>query len=135
MTPVDPRRHPESPAWAAERFGVALHAVPDARRVDVFGSYRMTRQQADALAIVPAQRAVVIVARAGMRVLAFNPWSEQIAFEDDELRGPSVVEGFFRFELLERFGVDPGETCWLGASMGTLVATPIALTRPLPGGH
>ena len=113
----------ESPELSADAVGVAIAARWEAvrgelRKLVLHGTCRVLADQAEAIGARPLQQALVVTITAGFRFESVNLVGEQLTFPDDEMRGAGFVQGYFNADLLARFGLGPGERCFVLTSLG-----------------
>lgn len=130
---VDFTAAPGTPAVDLNFLGIAVQIEArsshgDLTALRLHGVYRVSIDDARAVAAIPLQKALVVTVTSGLAHHTWNLVRQTITFADDEQSGGGVVRGYFNADLLPFFRVAPYGTGYVLVSLGTLVSNVATFT-------
>ena len=124
---------PQTPAIELNFLGITVQIEArsshgDLTALRLHGVYRVSIDDARAIAAIPLQKALVVTATSGLFHTTRNLVGQTISFQDDEQSGGGVVRGYFNADLLPFFNVASYGTGYVLVSLGALVSNVATFT-------
>ncbi len=130
---VDFTAAPGTPAVELNFRGIAVQIEArsshgDLTALRLHGLYRVSIDDARAVAAIPLQKALVVTVTSGLAHHTWNLVGQTITFADDEQSGGGVVRGHFNADLLPFVRVAPYGTGYVLVSLGTTLSNVATFT-------